>query len=152
MKQGGIHLKSRTVVALIALTLMVGITSELFGQKRKKVKDKRFEAVARQNLKDYEGTYVGIDSTYLIEVRVGADGGLIVSSLEGSRRARLENIRIEGARLTATKVYTDGRVGKFDGTFANRILNGDSAFGIIVSGMQVNVSDVSLSRIFYRRN
>lgn len=144
-------MKPKVVIAFLTLTLLIGVSPGVFGQK-KKVKDKRFEPAARPDLKDYEGTYVGIDSTYVIEVRVGADGRLSVSSLEDGRRARLENISIEGARLTATKTYTDGRAGKFDGTFVNRILNGSSAFGILVNSMRVDVGGLSLSRIFYRRN
>ena len=144
-------MKSRLIAALVMLTLLTGASSELFGQKKKKVKDKRFEPVARQNLKDYEGTYVGIDPAYSIEVAVGADGRLIVNTFENGRRATLENIRIEGARLLATKTYADGRTGTFDATFSNRILNGESTFGILVEGMQVNVAGLTLNRIFYPR-
>jgi hypothetical protein len=144
-------LKPRLIAALIVLALLTGISPELFGQKRKKFKEKRFEPVARENLKDYEGTYIGIDSTYGIEIRLGAEGRLIISTFENGRRATLENIKVEGAHLTATKIYTDGRTGKFDGTFSNRILNGESTFGILVDGMQVDVGGLMLNRIFYPR-
>jgi hypothetical protein len=120
--------KTKLIATLIALMFVMNVSPELFGQKKKKFKDKRFETVVRQNLKDYEGTYVGIDSTYGIEIRLGTDGKLVVSTFENGRRATLENIRIEGARLMATKIYTDGRTGTFDGTFSNRILNGETTF------------------------
>jgi hypothetical protein len=138
------------IATLAALMLLIGGAHELFGQK-KKYKEKRFEPVVRENLKDYEGTYVGIDSTYRIEIRLDADGKLSANTFENGRRARLENIRLDGARLVATKTYADGRTGKFDGTFSNRILNGERSFGILVDGMQINISGLTLNRIFYAR-
>ena len=145
-------MKSRMIVALVTLALLTGVSPELFGQKKKKVKDKRFEPVVKQNLKDYEGTYVGIDPTYVIEVRLGSDGKLSISSIEGNKRMTLANVKIEGARLWARKVYVDGTTGEFEGTFCNRILNGERAFGILVDGTQVNVAGLMLDRIFYRRD
>ncbi|MDT5061017.1 MAG: hypothetical protein QOH63_1476 [Acidobacteriota bacterium] len=144
-------MKSRFVIALAALIFATTFSLEAFGQKTKKVKDKRFEAVIRQNLKDYEGTYIGIEPTYVIEIRVMADGKLSVSSLENNRKVVLENIKIEGAHLTATKSYQDGSRANFDATFSNRILNGASVFGILVDGMRINVDGVSLTRVFYQR-
>ncbi|HKR00464.1 MAG TPA: hypothetical protein VJT09_07310 [Pyrinomonadaceae bacterium] len=144
-------MKTRLVVALFSFALLIGFSPELFGQKKKKVKDKRFEPAARQNLKDYEGTYMGIDPTYRVEISLGADGRLNVKSFENGRSAILENIRVQGARLLGTKTYTDGRTGVFEGTFSNRILNGESAFGILVEGMQIDEAGLSHTTIFYQR-
>ncbi|HJU55661.1 MAG TPA: hypothetical protein VJ715_13850 [Pyrinomonadaceae bacterium] len=145
-------MKSRLTVALVALALLMCVHTEIFGQKKKKTKDKRFEPVARQNLKDYEGTYVGADSTYVIEVRVGEDGELSVSSREGNKRMMLAGIKVEGARLLARKVYADGTTVEFEGIFCNRVLNGERAFGILVDGAQVNLAGRIFDRIFYRRD
>ena len=145
-------MKSRMIVALMTLALLACVSPEIFGQKKKKVKDKRFEPVARQNLKDYEGTYVGVDETYVIEVRLGEDGKLSISSVEGNKRMSLVNIKVEGARLLARKVYADGTTVEFEGMFGDRILNGKRAFGILVDGTQVNVAGLMLNRIFYRRD
>jgi len=140
------------IVALVALLLLTCVSAEVFGQKKKKTKEKRFEPVAKENLKDYEGTYVGVDPTYVIEVRVGEDGKLSVSSREGNKRMTLANIKVEGARLLARKVYADGTTAEFEGVFSNRVLNGERAFGILVDGAQVNVAGLILDRIFYRRD
>jgi len=144
--------KSRMVIALAALVLVTGVSAELFGQKKKKSKDKRFERVVKQNLKDYEGTYVGADKTYVIEVRLGDDGRLSVSSREGNKRMTLANVKVEGAQLTARKVYVDGTTGEFEGTFVNRVLDGRRAFGLLVEGSQINMAGLRLDRIFYRRD
>ena len=145
-------MKSRMIVALVALALLACVSTEIFGQKKKKTKEKRFEPVARENLKDYEGTYVGVDQTYVIEVRLGEDGKLSVSSREGNKRMTLANVKVEGARLLARKVYADGTTAEFEGIFGNRVLNGVRSFGLLVDGTQVNVAGLMLDRIFYRRD
>ena len=105
----------------------------------------------KQNLQDYEGTYIGIEPSYVIEIRVGKDGELHVTSLEKNQKVTLENFKLEGAHMTATKIYRDGHTEKFDATFSNRILNGVSAFGILVEGLNINLEGLSLNKIFYRR-
>jgi hypothetical protein len=122
------------------------------GQKKKKVKDKRFDPVVYASLKDYEGTYVGIDPDYVLEIKVAADGRLEVRGEEDGRSITLANIQLKGAHLTADKVYADGQRVKFDGTFSNRILNGVSAFGILVEDMWVELGGSTLTRVFYKRN
>jgi hypothetical protein len=153
-------MKTRIVAALTALILLVTCSVELFAQKAKdkekgyapktKVKEKRFETAVKQNLHDYEGTYVGIDPTYVIEIRVGQDGKLNVSSLEDNQKVTLENLKLDGAHMTATKIYSDGHRGRFDATFSNRILNGVTAFGILVEGLNINLVGASLNRVFYQ--
>lgn len=145
-------MKSRAIVALVALLLLTCVSTEVFGQKKQKNKDKRFEPVASENLKDYEGTYVGSDPTYVIEIRLGEDGKLSVSGREGSKRMTLANVKVEGARLTARTVYADGTTGEFEGMFSNRFMNGRKSFGLLVDGSQINMAGLRLDRIFYRRD
>jgi hypothetical protein len=117
---------------------------------KNKRKEKRFEPVVRQNITDYAGRYVGMEDYYL-EITVGANGQLSIASQEGAqRRATLQNIQLTGARLTATRVYADGTTKEFEATFVNRILNGDSRFGIMVENFEVKFEDLTLNRIFYR--
>lgn len=137
---------------LIASVLLMFVSVTAFGQRKKdKVKDKHFEPVVWQNIKNYAGKYVGIEDTYFLEIRVGTDGKLQGSLQEGARRASLKDIKIEGSKLTATKVYEDGSKGAFEGEFVNRVLNGASAFGIIVDVSIKLDDDVTLSNLFYRR-
>lgn len=133
-----------------ALLMLVSIQAH--GQKWKnKTKEKRFEPVVKENFRDYAGKYVGIEPSYFLEVRAGADGQLDVSIDEAGRKAVLKDIRVDGARLTATKVYEDGTTAKFEAEFANRILNGQSAFGIIVDGPFIVSEDLVLNRVFYTK-
>jgi hypothetical protein len=145
-------MKPRLIVALIALVVVSGSAVELFGQKTKKVKEKRYETVVKQNLKDYAGTYIGIEPDYVVEIRVTPDGRLLVNSLEDGQSVTLSNVKVTGARLTADKIYSGGRSGKFQGTFKNCILNGETFFGIHVEGLNIRLNgDITLDSVFYRR-
>ncbi len=146
-------MKSRIVLALIALLLTTSAALEVFGQKTKKAKDKRFEPVVRQNLRDYEGRYIGIDPEYIIEIQVAADGSLKINNLEDGRIVTLTNVKVMGAHVTADKTYFDGRKGSFDVTFGNRFLYGQGSFGLLVDCLEVRLDGgIVLNRLFYRRN
>ena len=119
-------------------------------QKKWKTKEKRFEPVVRADARDYAGRYVGIDDSYVLVVEP-AEGGLKVTSLEGGRRAEVRGLRLDGARLSGTKVYEDGSTAELDATFAERVLNGERAFGVVVRGLDIRVGDVTVTRTFYRQ-
>lgn len=135
---------------LLLLCLVALCPAEASAQK-KKFKEKHFDPVARQNLRDYAGRYIGIDENYWIEVGVGDDGQLAITSQEDGRTATLTDIKITGASLTATKVYANGKRTEFDATFADRVLNGAHAFGLLVENMQIELPGMTLTRVFYRR-
>jgi hypothetical protein len=140
----------KLIVAVFAL-LALSCASQAGGQKLKyKKKEKRFEPVVKANVADYAGHYVGIMPDYYLEISSGADGQLSITSHEGRRHATLRGVRVEGARLTATRVYADGATKPFEATFANRILNGESAFGIIVENVNVEFEDMTFNKLFYR--
>ncbi|HEY1403897.1 MAG TPA: hypothetical protein VGB05_07215 [Pyrinomonadaceae bacterium] len=136
------------VLAVLALLVAAPVAG---GQKLKnKKKEKRFEPVVKQRVEEYAGHYVGIMPDYYLEIASGADGKLVITSREGNRRATLRDIRITGARLTATRVYQDGATAEFEATFANRILNGESSFGIMLENVNVEFEGMTFNRIFYR--
>ncbi|HEV7902843.1 MAG TPA: hypothetical protein VGO96_03290 [Pyrinomonadaceae bacterium] len=147
----------RFAAALLALCALVcAATAPAFGAeggeqkfKNKPPKEKRFEPVVKENLADYTGRYVGLEDYYL-EVKRDVDGQLSIVSQEGRQRATLHNISLTGARLTATRVYQDGTTKEFEATFVNRILNGDSRFGIMVENVEVKFDGLTFNRIFYR--
>jgi hypothetical protein len=137
---------------LMAFGLTLLCAAQGFAQKVKvKKKEKRFETVVTRNVADYAGRYAGAEAGHYIEVRVDAGGQLSATSFEGTRRAQLQEIKLEQGRLTATKVYEDGTAGAFAATFANRILNGRSDFGMLVEESMTVTPTVTLNRLFYRR-
>jgi len=138
---------------LMAAVLLLASAAPAFAQKSKvKNKDKRFETALKQNTADYAGRYEGFEAGYYIEVRVDDRGRLSATSFEGGRRAELQNIKLEQAKLTATKVYSDGTTAAFTATFVNRIFNGVSSFGLLVQGSVYVTPGVSYDRVFYRRD
>lgn len=118
--------------------------------KSKEKKEKRFEPVVKADPRAYAGRYVGIDETYVLEIEADAEGHLKITSSEGPRRAELKDIRLDGARLTGTLVYEDGRTAKFDAFFADRVLNGERTFGVLVSGTDIKIDGLAIDRTFYR--
>lgn len=145
--------KTSAVVLLAVLTALLLCTAPVSGGQKlkdKKFKEKRFEPAVKLRLQEYAGRYVGLEDYYL-EVGVsGADGQLAIISHEGGRCATLQNISLDGARLTATRVYQDGTTKDFAATFVNRILNGDVRFGVMVENLAVNFEGLTLNNIFYR--
>ncbi|HJR08252.1 MAG TPA: hypothetical protein VJ842_13410 [Pyrinomonadaceae bacterium] len=143
--------KKFAVALLALLTLVCAAPVSGVGQKfkNKPPKDKRFEPVVKENLADYTGRYVGLEDYYL-EVKRDVDGQLSIVSYEGRQRATLHNISLSGARLTATRVYADGTTKEFEATFVNRILNGDTRFGIMVENVEVKFEDMTFNKLFYR--
>ena len=138
--------------AVAAALFLAAFAPCAVAQKQKvKIKEKHFEPVARQNVQDYAGRYVGIEDDYVIEVRVGDDGKLSITSREGARTATLSDIRLDGAELTATKNYPHGRRANFSATFADRVLNGERAFGLLVKNLWIELPGLTVTQMFYRR-
>ena len=121
------------------------------GQKKWKQKEKRFEPAVREGSRGYAGRYVGVEDSHWLDVSADAEGRLTATVYEEGRAVALRDLRLDGARLTATKVYEDGRTAPFAGTFADRVLNGARAFGILVEG-SVKLPDGGgvTERLFYR--
>ncbi len=88
--------------------------------------DVKSEAVVKNNVRDYAGVYKSPDANYQIELRVAADGKVEGSGFDSDfnsslkQNFTLKDGRIEGALLTATKVYADGETKKLEGVFNNR--------------------------------
>ncbi|MCA1624873.1 MAG: hypothetical protein LC768_10075 [Acidobacteria bacterium] len=90
--------------------------------------DIKSEAVVKPDVRDYAGVYQSADADYQIELRVAADGkveGNGYGSLFDNSQKRnftLKDARIDGALLTATKVFADGRTEKLEAVFNNRTM------------------------------
>ncbi len=88
--------------------------------------DIRSEAVVKNNVRDYAGVYQSSDANYRIELRVAADGKVegngYDSNFNDSQKQNftLTDGRIEGALLTATKVFSNGETKKIEAVFNNR--------------------------------
>jgi hypothetical protein len=131
------------------------------GVTREKFKDVRNEPVVRQNAADYAGSYEMEDLGFAINLQVGSDGRIQANGYEQgeqqTRSFKLENAKIEGALLTATKVYQDGATEKFEGAFLNRTVRDAPAaaavttFGLgVVFAAPVEINGNTYDRLFYQ--
>jgi hypothetical protein len=87
--------------------------------------DIKSEAVVKADPREYSGVYEA-ESDYRLELRVSAADKIEGRGYDGEmngpgrRNFTLQNARIEGALLTATKVYESGGVENFEAVFNNR--------------------------------
>ncbi|HKE60164.1 MAG TPA: hypothetical protein VKB46_25810 [Pyrinomonadaceae bacterium] len=139
-------------------------TKEKNGVRIEKYKDVQSETAAKQNPSDYSGAYEIPELGYVINLQVGSDGQVQANGFEakgngnrGSRSFRLENARIEGSLLTATRVYDDGTTDKFEGVFITRTVRnsptdiGVSSFGLgVVLGTPVERDGLTYEHLFYQ--
>jgi hypothetical protein len=140
----------RSLLSLSVAVLLLACVPAA-GQKKWKQKEKRFEPVVKQAARDYAGRYVGLEDSHWLEVRAEDAERLAVTLYEEGRAVSLRDVRLDGSRLTATKVYEDGRAAPFSAVFADRILNGDRRFGVLVEGVVKLPGGGISERLFYTR-
>ena len=147
--------KAREIAA--AFTKNKHAVKEKFGVRMEKYKDVRSEPAVKSNISEYSGVYEVQDLGYVISVQVGSDGRVQASGSERSRAFTLENARIDGALLTATKVYSDGAREKFEGSFLNRTdRNSPTDPGVTIFGLGVvlttpfEVNGLTYDKLFYQ--
>jgi len=147
--------KAREIAA--AFTKNKHAVKEKFGVRVEKYKDVRSEPAVKSNLSEYSGVYQVHDLGYVISVQVGNDGRIEANGSENSRTFTLENAKIDGALLTATKVYSDGARERFEGSFLNRTdRNSPTDPGVTIFGLGVvlttpfEVNGLTYDKLFYQ--
>ena len=114
--------QSRAQEVAAAFTKQKHVVREKRGLRIEKYKDVRSEPLVKQDVTQYSGVYE-VDFGDVIELRVGSDGRVAASGHDSDQPDRtfvLENAKIEGAVLTATKVYREGARERFEGVFMTR--------------------------------
>src|SRR5687768_8078423 len=97
--------------------------------KTPKPKSKSFEPVAVQAA-NAAGSYRGPAESYGLILELADDGSLRGNYVEMGRVAVLNAIVLKGPAFTARANFDDGSSRTITGSFANRMLNGKSAFGL----------------------
>ncbi|MGH7451845.1 MAG: hypothetical protein ACRENG_10895 [bacterium] len=144
--------KIRTQRIVASFNKMKHVVKEKYGVRKERYKEIRCEPVIKQELKDYSGTYEMADLGYSINLWVASNGKIEATGYERAtlnsapgRQFTLQDAKIEGALLTAAKVYSDGTVEKFEGVFINRTEfnsptdSGVSTFGLGVVGKPMEI-------------
>ena len=147
--------KAREIAA--AFTKNKHAVKEKYGVRMEKYKDVRSEPAVKSNIGEYSGVYEVQDLGYVITVQIGSDGRIQTSGSEKSRAFKLENAKIDGGLLTATKVYSDGAREKFEGGFLNRTdRNSPTDPGVTIFGLGVvlttpfEVNGLTYDKLFYQ--
>jgi hypothetical protein len=134
------------------------VVKEKFGVRVEKYKDVKSEPLVKQNIGDYSGAYQEPSLGFVISVQVGSDGRVQANGNENGRVFKLENAKIEGAVLTASKVYKDGTTEKFEGVFLKRTDRnrptdpGVTIFGLgVMLNAPVELNGNTYDKLFYQR-
>lgn len=134
------------------------VVKEKFGVRVEKYKDVKSEPAVKQNIGDYAGTYEVSGLGFVISIQMGSDGRVQANGHENGRVFRLENANIDGALLTASKVYKDGTAEKFEGVFLKRTDRnsptdpGEITFGLgVVLNAPVELNGNTFDKLFYQR-
>jgi hypothetical protein len=138
------------------------VDKEKHGIRKEKYKRVQSEPVVKANPEDYSGTYEIPDLGFAMHLRVDRSGKVEGDGYEPlmqdpavRRTFTLRNGKVEGALLTATKVYAGGHTEKLEGVFINRTSfesptdKGLTTFGLGTAGRPIEVSGVTLDRLFY---
>jgi hypothetical protein len=102
-----------------------------------KSKEKRFDSVEVQASRAI-GSYQGPSESYGLILEANGDGVLRGNYVEMGRVAVLNAIVLKGAEFTARASFADGTYRTIRGTFANRVLNGKTAFGVRMHSIPVD--------------
>jgi hypothetical protein len=115
--------QSRAQQVAAAFTKQKHLVAEKHWVRKEKYKDVRSEPIVKQDITEYSGVYEVPDLGDVINLRIGSDGRIQADGHDSDQSSRtfvLENGKIEGAVLTATKVYGDGETERFEGVFMTR--------------------------------
>ena len=152
--------KTKAIVA--SFNKFKHLSKEKHGIKKEKYLKVESNPVLKANPEDYSGTYEIPDLGFAMHLRVDHSGRVEGDGYEPlmpdpavRRTFTLKNGKIEGALLTATKVYAGGYPEKLEGAFIERTTfesptdKGFSRFGLGTLGRPIEVSGLTLDKFFY---
>jgi hypothetical protein len=155
--------QSRTRAIAASFTKFKNVSKEKHGVKKEKYLRVETEPVVRVNPADYSGVYEVPGMAFGLNLSVDRNGLVTGSGYEPlndnvRRSFTLRNGRIQGALLTATKVYAGGESERLEGAFMNRTsfdspnATGVTVFGLGTIGKTVVVSGNTFDKLFYDKS
>lgn len=152
--------RSRAIAA--SFSKFKNVSKEKYGIKKAKYLKVESQPVVKPNGEEYSGTYEIPDLGFALHLRVDHSGAVAgegyepIASDPSVRRAfTLKDGKIDGALLTATKVYADRNTERLEGVFMNRTTfesatdTGFTRFGLGALGRSIEVSGITLDKFFY---
>ena len=150
--------ETRTREIAIAFNKVKHAVKEKNGVRIEKYKDIHSEPVIKPNISEYSGVYEVSDMHYVITIQVTSDGRMQGSGTDNGRPFTFDNARMEGALLSAIKIYNDGATEKFEGVFMTRTeRNSPTDTGVTTFGLgtllhtSIELNGVTYEKLFYQR-
>ena len=137
------------------------LSKEKHGVKKEKYLRVESEPAIETTPTEYSGVYRVTDMPFTLRFNVDSKGVVTGSGDEAltesvRRTFTLRNGKVQGALLTATKVYSDGAREKFEGSFLNRTdRNSPTEPGVTIFGLGVvlttpfEVNGLTYDKLFY---
>ena len=161
----GSSVQARTQAIVASFNKHKHVIKEKRGVRLEKYKDVRSVAAIKSSIRDYSGSYEADGLGMSLDLNVDGSGNVTANGYDRVdmdspvwRQFTLRNARIQGALLTATKVYANGATEPFEGVFINRTSfesptdKGVTHFGLgVVGNSRQVVNGVSIERVFYER-
>jgi hypothetical protein len=140
---------------------------EIFGIRKERYKEMRSEPVVKKDINGYSGLYEVPGLGFILQIKVAGNGKIEATGYESKnndaanvRKFVLKDTKLEGALLTAIKLYDDNLTEKFEGVFINLIdIEGISptqierrniTFGLGVTGVQTEKGSLKFDKLFYQ--
>jgi hypothetical protein len=154
--------QARTQVIAASFSKFKNLSKEKHGVRKTKYLRVQSEPAIKTNPADYSGNYQVADFGFGLDLRVNRDGSFAGTGYEPlgenvQRSFVLRNGRIDGALLTATKVYANGKSEPFEGAFMNRSVyesptdKGTTVFGFGMLGKPITVSGLTIDKFFFEK-
>jgi hypothetical protein len=155
----GVQARSQVIAA--SFSKFKNLSKEKHGVTKSKYLKIESQPAVKANLEEYSGTYEVSDFGFALRLHVDHSGKVEGTGYEPivdpavRRMFTLRDGTIEGALITATKVYANGKSERLEGVFMNRTTfesptdKGLTRFGLGVIGKPVEVSGLTLDKLFY---
>ena len=154
--------QSRTSVIAASFSKFKDVTKTRRGVTKSKYRRVESEAAVKANPADYSGTYEVPEIGFALQLRVDSRGGVTGTGYEPlsetvRRSFTLRNGTVQGALLTATKVYANGETERLEGAFMNRTSfdsptdKGTTVFGFGTLGKPVDIAGMTINKFFFER-
>ena len=140
------------------------VVKEKRGVRVEKYKNVVASPVVPANPATLSGTYRDLDFDFVIRLRVSPDGTIAGTGIDPvdhdsriSKPYTLVDGKVDGALLTAIKVYRDGKRERLEGIFIERTTfdspedRGTTTFGLGVVAGSVQIDGTIIDRLFYER-
>jgi hypothetical protein len=153
---------ARSTAIAASFSKFKSLSKEKRGVKKEKYLSIRSEPAVLANVTEYSGRYENADFDFVLHLRVSADGVVTGDGHEPladnvNRTFTLTNGRIQGALLTARKVYANGASERFEGAFMHRTIKesandpGIRVFGFGTMGKMIEMHGMTIDKFFLEK-